>query len=1028
MSIRSIYVSIGIILSHFIAIGPVPLFSQNEETYFQQEVHTTIRVNLDDEQHKLIGTLFLEYTNHSPSTLDTLWFHLWANAYQSRNSAFTRQKLAGNNADFYFAREHSLGGYDSLDFFLDGRRADWQYDKLHRDIAWIRLEKGLKPGEKLTLSAPFVIKIPESFSRMGHSGDSYQISQWFPKPAVFDRNGWHPMPYLDMGEFYSEFGDYDVTITLPENYWVAATGSLTTASEWKRMQERMEFTNRYLDSTEFVTAKAFPPSSIKRKSIRFIAENVHDFAWFADKRYLIQERELVLREKDTVRAQVFFLPAKNRIWGKALDYVERGLIFYDSLVGPYPYPKVVAVEGALEAGSGMEYPMVTVIGKQSDAQSLDHVIIHEIGHNWFYGVLAFNEREHPWMDEGINSYYDHRYQQAYYSGLLSRENLPDALSFLVETDWLGLYQEDAHKRALAQASNLHSEAYTPNNYLLSVYENPARALRHLSLYLGVDRFDQIMQSFYRDWAFRHPQPDDFRAHWERESGEELDWLFDGFLGDTRSFNYGFRSVVESGSTSLIRLYNDTRYPAPLRLAGYVQDSLAYQQWINGFSGDTLFIAKTTGIDKWVIDPDRSYPDPDRRDNYRKTGRGQLASRPLSFGFLNILDDPSKRQISWLPSIGWNKADGFMLGMMFFNTRFPKPDWQFQLHPMYALGSEPFSTPFTSNLTGQGRLTRDWHRNRTLRMIRFSLSGKSFHYDFPNTENVRYQKWSPSVSLVFNKNLTDRQQYEWGITGDVIRAFFPANEWTDPRTNHSFFLDVSLRKKDHRLMLPSQWMVKLESGNIPGLSDEREWYLRAEVEFQTQMVYALGRKVDIRLYGGYKPWSSSGKSTVTRAGTLGLIGHARNDYRYADFFFDRGTQEGFWASQLNLAGGGFKTPVNTAYGIGQSNNYVAALNLKTDLPFRIAALNAFKLFFDLGAYSYLPTLSEDYQNKWLYSGGILLDSFEGALNLYLPLIQSREIGNAFAENRWFIERLSFSMNLNLYNFSRLLDREDLMFAQ
>ena len=1007
----------------------MPAAAQSASAYFQQEVQTVIRVQLDDTQHKLKGTIYIDYINHSPHILDTLWFHLWANAYQTKNSAFARQKLDHKDARFYFTGAENMGGYDSITFFLEGKRARWGYHPEHRDIAYLVPEKGLAPGASTSISAPFVIRIPGSFSRFGHEGQSYQVTQWFPKPAVFDRDGWHPMPYLDMGEFYSEFGDYDVSITLPENYFVAATGSLQTDSELNRISRRIEYTANYLDTTLFYKSKAFPPSSGELKTIRFIAEKVHDFAWFADKRFLIGERELILHDTDTVKAQIFFLPDRHRLWIKGLDYVERGLLYYDSLVGPYPYPKVAAVEGALEAGSGMEYPMITVIGKQNTAASLDQVITHEIGHNWFYGILANNEREHPWMDEGINSYYDHRYQKSYYPHSLPIQKLPPFLRSLATFDWIGGYHAFAHQKALAQSSALPSEEYTMFNYFLGLYENPARSFHYLEQYLGETRFDSIMQSCYLDWSFRHIKPDDFQHYWESASGESLDWFFQGLLGDIRSFDYALKGIETIDSGYQLKISNQTGYSIPFQLAGYQNDSLVFSAWIRGFNGDSLITVASPMAERWVLDPDQLYPDPNRSDNYRNSGGWFKSSRPVTLGFMDVTNDPGQQQISWLPTAGWNESDGVMLGLLFFNTSFPNQNNQFMIHPMYALGNKAFSSAFSSNLTGQAKWSYDWFRDRPLRQIRGSLAAKSFHFDYPNTIGIRYTKIKPELRFTFNPNLTDQQSLELSFYGDFISEDYPEGTFSAARYSDAEFVGITLSKKDHRMMLPSNWELKLEAGSSEAYPfPDKEQYLRLEAGFQTKILYGLNKSIDIRLYGGSRLWSNTGKSSVTKAGTLGLIGYARNDYRYEDFFFDRGAQEGIWANQVNLTGGGFKTAVNPAYGIGQSNLYVAALNLKADLPFQIPLLNGFKLFFDLGAYGYLPTLTENYKNQWAYSGGLMIDSFEGVLNLYLPLINSREIENAYAENKWYLNRISFSMNLNIFNFSKLLDRDDLLFGQ
>ncbi|MFT5864096.1 MAG: hypothetical protein ACI828_002769, partial [Flavobacteriales bacterium] len=410
------YLSVLIVL--LFTASSSSLFAQ--DNYFQQEVNTRIDVTLDDEKHFLTGNIEIEYINNSPDELHEIYMHLWANAYKNRTTAFAKQKVTQGDAKFYFAKNKDLGRFYKLDFKINGKSTEWNILKGKADIALIKLGTPLKSGERLTITSPLELKIPTSFSRLGHVGQSYQVTQWFPKPAVYDRDGWHPMSYVDMGEFYSEFGSYDVKITLPENYIVGSTGELQNESEKEFLQVKVDETKAFLAKMDDETLKAlkstFPASSEKTKTLHYLAQDVHDFAWFADKRFHVQKSAVKLASGKTIDTWAMFSNAESWLWRKGSFYVDRSVKFYSENVGEYPYPHATAVQSALSAGGGMEYPMITVIGLMGDPKSLDGVITHEVGHNWFYGILAFDERDHPWMDEGINSYYDHRYSTQFYEG------------------------------------------------------------------------------------------------------------------------------------------------------------------------------------------------------------------------------------------------------------------------------------------------------------------------------------------------------------------------------------------------------------------------------------------------------------------------------------------------------------------------------------------------------------------------------------------------------------------------------------
>jgi hypothetical protein len=206
--------------------------------YFQQKADYSIRVTLHDVDHTLDGFESIDYTNNSPDTLFFIWFHLWPNAYKNDQTAFSEQLLQLGRTDFYFSNYEQRGYINRLDFKVDGTTAPLEDHPLYIDIVKLLLPQPLPPGKTIEITTPFHEKLPINFSRGGHVGHTYQITQWYPKPAVYDRNGWHEMPYLDQGEFYSEFGNFDVQITLPKDYVVAATGELQNNGELNFLKER----------------------------------------------------------------------------------------------------------------------------------------------------------------------------------------------------------------------------------------------------------------------------------------------------------------------------------------------------------------------------------------------------------------------------------------------------------------------------------------------------------------------------------------------------------------------------------------------------------------------------------------------------------------------------------------------------------------------------------------------------------------------------------------------------------------------
>ena len=486
----------------FLTLLSIASFIHAQQSYWQQEANFTINVSLNDQDNTLEAFETIEYVNHSPDTLHFIWFHIWPNAYKNDRTAFSEQLLKERRTDFYFSKPTQKGYINQLNFKADGANATIVNDSNHIDIIKVVLPKPLAPGSKTFIATPFKIKLPYNFSRGGHVGKDYQVTQWFPKPAVYDQKGWHPMPYLDQGEFYSEFGNFDVEITVPSAYVVAATGVLQDEATLQELKEKGKHT---------IVGKS--------KTWHFKQNTVHDFAWFASKEFEVHYDTAILLSNKVIDVFSYYKP-KSKGWEQSVAYAKDGLKKYSGWIGDYPYTVCSLVQGSKNENSGgMEYPAITLITTQQTGRQLDATIVHEVGHNWFYGVLASNERLHPWMDEGTNSYYQKRYEKEKYptpsvkkSGFANKLPANDE-EMLLET--MAKIEKD-------QPIETSSADFTTVNYGLSAYYKTSEWMKKLEVELGKELFDKIMRNYYSEWKFKHPYPEDFKASIEHASGKNLD--------------------------------------------------------------------------------------------------------------------------------------------------------------------------------------------------------------------------------------------------------------------------------------------------------------------------------------------------------------------------------------------------------------------------------------------------------------------------------------------------------------------------
>ncbi len=476
-----------------------------QQQYGRQQTDYRITVQLNDQDHTLDGQVRITYHNQSPDTLHVLWLHLWPNACKNDRTAFSDQALENGSTRFYFSNADERGYINRLAFTINGTLAAMTDHPQHQDIVQLSLPAPLLPGSSCVIETPFHVKLPNNFSRGGHIGQSYQVTQWYPKLAVYDATGWHPLPYLHQGEFYSDFGNYEVQITLPAAYIVAATG---------------ECRSGLADSADQRSANGM-------KTLVYHQEQVIDFAWFADKRFVVRTDTARLASGRVVKLATYSLPAANGkdYWKNGTAFIRNTLHQRSALLGEYPWNTATGVEAEAPYAGGMEYPTITVLSGVQSEEDVENTLEHEVGHNWFYGILASNERAHPWMDEGMNTYYDNRYSP------LTAAPAPPKKGW--QQWWQQRMPRHPYRFNLRNLAALHKEqaistpaaALSANQYHLQAYYHAAKWMKALEEKLGRPLFDSAMRQYFREWQFRHPAPADFRAVMERVSGQDLSGHF-----------------------------------------------------------------------------------------------------------------------------------------------------------------------------------------------------------------------------------------------------------------------------------------------------------------------------------------------------------------------------------------------------------------------------------------------------------------------------------------------------------------------
>ena len=987
------------------------------QSYFQQEVNYTIHVKLDDVKHELTGDETIEYINNSPHELTFIYMHLWPNAYKDNSTVMAKEFLRHGDKSFYYAKDDERGFIDQLDFKVDGQPAKWEFMKDSIDICKLYLNQPLKSGGKITITTPFHVKLPSGeFSRLGHIGQSYQITQWYPKPAVYDRNGWNYMPYLTQGEFYSEFGSFDVSITLPKNYVLGATGDMVDG------QNELDWLNLKVKETEAISTYnskdlAFPASDTETKTLRFKQKDVHDFAWFCDKRYHVLKGEVETpHTKHKVTTWVMFTNAEGHLWKNAIRYVNDAVYHYSLWNGDYPYNHCTAVDGTISAGGGMEYPNITVIGTSNTAFMLDVVITHEVGHNWFYGMLGSNERVHPWLDEGLNSFNELRYVRKKYpnEGLLGSET-NNALSKIFDVQ---RYKHKAQyefgyllsaKKNEDQPMELEAYKYTQYNYGGIVYYKTAIVFDYLMAVVGEKEMEKAMQHYFDLWHFKHPQPEDFKKALEESTGKDLTWFFNDFVNSTKKVDYKIKSVEKNvdGSWS-IKVKNKGDIKSPVFIQGLKDGNVVQNAVYDGFSGkQTLSFPPPGGdIDMFKIDYKESIPEINRKNNTIKTSGLFKKAEPFRLQFLASLDNPDKTQLFFSPVMGWNNYNRWMLGLAFYNHAVLQKKFEFELMPMYSFG--------TKDIAGFAHLAYNIFPDH-LPFQNVSIGVKGTRYAYSKSPfDINFNKIAPELNIAIkkadqNSKVDHSVKYRYIVLmNDTSRVYGSALDGS-PIVNKEQvqyrFNDVTYEMRGTDAIQPFNIRVNFQEGGQRNSTNGIAIDEMMKVSFTALYKYKFkgnNKGIDVRLFAGTFINTSAMDANRYRFRLSGQTGY--QDYLFDHIYLGRTETNGVLANQFTETDGAFKfySPV------GQTSKWMSALNVKASLGNLKLPL---KVYADVGTTGDDATITESV----LYNAGLCLSLSDNFLEIYFPLLLSKDLENyKKIAGLKYVETVRFTLNLNLLN--------------
>jgi len=543
-----------IILLSFLSLGLNTAFAQSAP-YWQQHVDYKMEVSMDVKNYQYKGKQELVYTNNSPDTLKKVFYHLFSNAFQPGSEMDARlhsikdpdgrmvNKVKGadgketKQSRIETLKPNEIGFLKITNFKQDGVIAQ---TRISGTIMEVTLAKPILPNTKTTFTLDFDGQVPVQIRRSGRNsseGVEFSMTQWYPKLAEFDFEGWHADPYIAR-EFHGVWGNFDVKITMDKEYTIGGSGYL---------QDKNAIGHGYEDAGVTVVY----PKKTKTLTWHFIAPMVHDFAWAADKDYTHD----IVKGPNDVDLHFFYKndPKTTANWKQVEPLMVKVMDYYNNRVGNYPYKQYSFIQGG---DGGMEYAMCTLMMGSGTVEGILGTATHELGHSWFQHVLASNESKHPWMDEGFTTYIEDSALNELKGD--KKEANPFVGNYKAYYSLVNSGKE--------QPQTTHGDRYDENRpYSISSYVKGSIFLSQLEYVIGKDNVDATLKRYFNDFKFKHPTPNDIKRTAERVSGAELDWYLIDWAETTNTIDYGIKDVADNAGKTTVTLERIGRMPMPIDL-------------------------------------------------------------------------------------------------------------------------------------------------------------------------------------------------------------------------------------------------------------------------------------------------------------------------------------------------------------------------------------------------------------------------------------------------------------------------------
>lgn len=535
-------------------------FHAQQGAYYQQSAKYKMDIDVNAEKFTYQGNQTLEYTNNSPDELNVVYFHLYWNAFKPNSMMDQRVAGQGKNGDSRLQKDgisrlasipKNEEGAQNI-HWLKQNGKDLKFE-IQETIMKVYLAEPLQPNSTTTFTMEWDAVIPQQIRRSGRNnkeGVDMTMTQWYPKMAEYDYDGWATFDYIGR-EFHAPFSDFDVTIRINKDYVIGAGGVLENPAEVKG----------------YDTNAKIKAEKDKKATWRWTAKNILDFAWSADRDYVVKSFDVPEGPKVFL---VYQQNDKTKVWEEAQPYVTRYFQLMNSHFGKYVYPAYAFIQGG---DGGMEYGMCTMIlGEAKDIKGLMGLMAHEGAHSWYQQMLATNESVRPWMDEGFTSY-----AEGYVMYQLFPEELPNPFDNTVNA-----YRNFIKKGIEEPAVWLGDHHDNGTAYTYASYVKGELYLVQLGYIMGEQKLAETLKQYYDQWHMKHPSDRDFLHIAQKVSGMDLKWFHNYWINTTKTIDYGIKDVKYEAKSTTITLVNNGQVPMPVDFSVLTNDKkiVTYQIPLN----------------------------------------------------------------------------------------------------------------------------------------------------------------------------------------------------------------------------------------------------------------------------------------------------------------------------------------------------------------------------------------------------------------------------------------------------------------